>query len=94
MSEEHECIIGEWINYEDAELITFAELKQKVKENNSTFDYGLKTYGEHFMNGLMQQLKLKDYFDNRKNVNLKKFKYCPYCGKEIKWNILKKEVVK
>lgn len=90
--EEHECIIGEWLNYEDAELITFTELKEKVKQNNNTFAYGLNTYGEHFMNGLMQQLKLKDYFDNRKNVNLNKFNYCPYCGEKINWKKHKEEL--
>lgn len=88
---DHQCIIGEWLNYEDAELITFNDLMSKVKENNNTFEYGLKTYGEHFMNGLMKELKLKDYFDNRKNLNLNKFNYCPYCGQKINWKKLKEE---
>ena len=35
MSEEHECIIGEWLDYEDRELITFTELKQKVREKRN-----------------------------------------------------------
>lgn len=87
--EEHECIIGEWLEYENAELVTLAELKEKVKENNKTFQYGLNTYGEHFMNGLMKELKLNDYFDGRKNVNLNKFNYCPYCGNKINWKKLK-----
>lgn len=89
---EHECIIGEWLNYEDSELITFTDLKEKVKQNNNTFEYGLNTYGEHFMNGLMKELRLKDYFDNRKNVNLNKFNYCPYCGEKINWKNNKGEL--
>lgn len=91
MSEEHKCYIGEWLDYENSYIITLDELKEKVKNNNETFDYGLNTYGGHFMNGLMKKLNLKDYFDGRKNTNLNKFKYCPYCGKEIKWDILKKK---
>lgn len=90
--EEHECIIGEWLDYESAELITFTELKEKVKQNNNTFEYGLNTYGEHFMNGLMKELRLKDYFDNRKNLNLNKFNYCPYCGEKINWKKYKEEL--
>lgn len=85
----HSCCIGEWLEYENAELITYEELKEKIKSNNKTFEYGLNTYGEYYMNGLMKELKLKDYFDGRRNTNLNKFNYCPYCGKKIDWKGLK-----
>ena len=58
---EHNCYIGEWLDYENAELVTYDDLKEKVKNNNETFEYGLITYGENFVNGLMKQLKIKNY---------------------------------
>lgn len=85
----HNCYIGEWLDYEDTELVTYDNLKEKVKSNNESFEYGLITYGRNFMNGLMKELKIKDYFDKRKNTNLNRFNYCPYCGKKIDWKELK-----
>lgn len=85
----HNCYIGEWLDYEDTELVTYDNLKEKVKSNNEAFEYGLITYGGNFMNGIMKELKIKDYFDKRKNTNLNRFNYCPYCGKKIDWKELK-----
>lgn len=85
----HNCYIGEWLDYENAELVTYNDLKEKVKNNNETFGYGLSTYGENFMNGLMKELNINDYFDKRKNTNFNRFNYCPYCGKKIDWKELK-----
>lgn len=86
---EHNCYIGEWLDYENAGLVTYDDLKEKIKSNNETFEYGLRTYGENFVNGLMKELKIKDYFDKRKNTNFNRFNYCPYCGKKIDWKGLK-----
>lgn len=85
----HNCYIGEWLDYENTELVTYDDLKEKVKNNNETFEYGLITYGENFVNGIMKQLKIKNYFDKRKNTNFNRFNYCPYCGKKIDWKELK-----
>lgn len=85
----HNCYIGEWLDYENTGLVTYDDLKEKVKNNNETFRYGLSTYGENFMNGLMKELKINDYFDKRKNTNFNRFNYCPYCGKKIDWKELK-----
>lgn len=85
----HNCYIGEWLDYENTGLVTYDDLKEKVKNNNETFEYGLSTYGENFMNGLMKELKINDYFDKRKNTNFNRFNYCPYCGKKIDWKELK-----
>ncbi|MFR2570915.1 MAG: hypothetical protein ACLS90_04330 [Clostridia bacterium] len=86
---EHNCYIGEWLDYENTELVTYDDLKEKIKCNNEIFEYGLSTYGEYFVNGLRKKLKLKDYFDKRKNTNFNRFNYCPYCGKKINWKELK-----
>ncbi len=85
----HNCYIGEWLDYENTELVTYDDSKEKVKNNNETFEYGLITYGENFVNELMKQLKIKNYFDKRKNTNFNRFNYCPYCGKKIDWKELK-----
>lgn len=87
---EHNCYIGEWLNFENAELVTYNDLKEKIKVNNETYEYGLSKYGKCFVNGLMKKIELKDYFDKRKNINFNRFNYCPYCGKKINWKELKK----
>ena len=58
---EHNCYIGEWLGYENAELVTYDDLKENIKSNNEIFEYGL---GEYFANGLIKKLKLKDYTTN------------------------------
>lgn len=35
--------------------------------------------------------RLEDYFDKRKSVNMKRFSYCPECGKKIDWKKLKEK---
>lgn len=30
---EHNCYIGEWLDYENAELVTYNDLKEKIKNN-------------------------------------------------------------
>ena len=80
----HECIIGEWFDYEHTELITFEELVSKVKINN---DSSLMLFNCHLR--LAQPFKLSDYFDRRKSTNLNHFNYCPYCGEKIDWKQLK-----
>lgn len=85
----HNCYIGEWLDYENTGLVTYDDLKEKIKNNNETFEYGLITYGENFANGVMKELNIKNYFDKRKNTNLNRFDYCPYCGKKIDWKELK-----
>ena len=34
---------------------------------------------------------LEEYADRRKNTNLTRFSYCPYCGKQIDWAAMRKE---
>lgn len=88
---QHNCYIGEWLNLEGAELITYDELKEKIKSHNENYEYGVNEYGEDFMNGFMKKLTLKDYLDKRKNVNFNRFDYCPYCGEKINWKEFRKE---
>lgn len=85
----HKCYIGQWLNYEDTELITFEDLLTKIQEYNETYEYALNNHGQDFVNGLMKKKNIEDYFDGRKNTNLIKFNYCPYCEKKINWKELK-----
>ena len=85
----HNCYIGEWLNYEDTELITFKDLLTKIQEYNETYEYALNNFGQDFVNGLMKKKNIEDYFDGRKNTNIIKFNYCPVCGKEIQWKLMK-----
>lgn len=89
MEEIENHFIGQWLEYEHNELVTFKDLKRKVNKNNSTYEYAMKNYGEEFTKGLIKKINIKDYFDNRKNMNLIKFNYCPYCGEKIDWKELK-----
>lgn len=79
---EHECTIGIYDNYGDTNTITFEELKYlhmtDVKHYNEN---PLWTFKPH---------KFQDYFDERRVTNLIRFNYCPYCGKKIDQNELKR----
>ena len=85
----HNCYIGEWINVEDKELITFEDLSTKIQEYNETYEYALNSFGQSFVDGFMKKKNIEDYFDNRKSTNINKFNYCPVCGKEIQWKLMK-----
>lgn len=82
---EHSCYIGEWLDYERTEMVTFEELQEKVKSNNETFRYGIETLG--FPIGKIYLLS--EYFDKRKNTNFNHFNFCPYCGEKIEWSKLR-----
>ncbi len=36
---EHNCYVGEWLDYENTGLVTYDDLKEKVKNNNETFEF-------------------------------------------------------
>lgn len=84
---EHECIIGMYNNYEDTDLITYSEI---CKMSLSEWKMYLKYEDAHTRIGKSPPTRLEDYFDKRKNTELTRFDYCPYCGKKIDWNELKR----
>ena len=84
--DDHECIIGllHYIDYSD--LVTMYELEQHIQENieqNEQLDRipFLRNY-PYLYN---KWLSTRDYTDKRKKTNLKRFDYCPVCGKKINW---------
>lgn len=90
----NECdhIIGFLMNYEDR-LITLQELKEHI---GSIIDFNKHWKNEYSKRGLKcpleyKEYKLKDYSDFRKSVNIQRFLYCPFCGKELNWKEMCKE---
>lgn len=79
---EHECFIGMYNNYEDTDLITYSELKEK-----SARDEQFAKKHEWFRQDVTP---LENFFDKRTNTELTRFDYCPVCGEKIDWNELKR----
>ena len=84
--DDHECIIGllHYIDYSD--LVTMYELEQHIQENNEQKEQldripFLRNY-PYLYN---KRLSRRDYADKRIKTNLKRFDYCPVCGKKINW---------
>lgn len=80
-----EHIIGILHNYEDTDLFTFAELKEKSSEN-IRFS---KIYPEFFENDKIYTMS--DYCDKRKSTDLERFNFCPLCGEKIDWKGMKEK---
>ena len=84
--DDHECIIGllHYIDYSD--LVTMYELEQHIQENieqNEQLDR--IPFLRNYPNLYNKWLSMRDYADKRKKTNLKRFDYCPVCGKKINW---------
>ena len=84
--DDHECIIGllHYIDYSD--LVTMYELEQHIQDNieqNEQLDRipFLRNY-PYLYN---KWWSMRDYADKRIKTNLKRFDYCPVCGKKINW---------
>lgn len=89
--EEHKCIIGLWNNYENTYLITLDDLKEEIKDHNSSVDYWKNESREIYNTLNLKKININDYCDRRKSTNIDRFEYCPYCGKEINWKSFKEE---
>lgn len=74
----HECIVGMLHEYENTELVTIAELKKHIEKENRLPNYFNK-----------KPYQLSDYCDKRKSTDLTRFEYCPICGKNIGWKVIK-----
>lgn len=85
----HECIIGVLYNYEDTDIVTASELKLHIERQERLCDV--------YRNVGLSKPKvwsLRDYADRRKITDLKRFSYCPECGKKIDWGAIRKEEAK
>ncbi len=58
--------------------------------NFKTFQSNCK-YAKYGLDKPKDPYTLKDYADRRKSTNLRRFEFCPICGKKIDWKKIKKE---
>ena len=76
--EKCECCIGVRYDYENADLVTLADLKEHIETMKRLPSYSHK-----------KPYELADYCDKRKSTDLTRFNYCPLCGKKINWKAIK-----
>lgn len=74
-----DCVIGEWLEFEDTKLVTERELFENVELWNEIAS-ALKR----------PKVTVADYCDFRKSVNMIRFKHCPECGRKIDWKAIKR----
>ena len=82
----HSCIIGLLNHYEDREMVTADNLKERIKENIEHNEWLSKDPVFKDCKELYSKIwSMKDYADKRKNTDLTRFDFCPKCGKKIDW---------
>lgn len=85
----NECIIGIWYDYDETDIITLNDLKDKMSDIKSMNEYKKENGFDKIM-PLAKEYTIEDYFNKRKNCdNFSLFDYCPHCGKKIE--LAKKE---
>lgn len=72
-----ECVIGLWWDYDDTDIVTEKELLKSIDSRN-------RAYKKEF------QTPKADYFDGEKEVNFQQFVFCPFCGKKIDWDAIRR----
>lgn len=83
----HECVIGLLWHSDYVEEATIEDLK-KNQIRKQEFNQYLEEkqievrYPEYMMEKVYT---FKDYADKRKNTDLTRFDFCPYCGQPIDW---------
>lgn len=90
MSTVHECIIGLLYGIEDSRLITLLGLMNHI-EDNLDFNKFLDS-NPIYKNSIVYKkvYTLEDYGDKRKSTNLRRFDYCPECGRAIDWKFIRR----
>lgn len=74
-----DCLIGEWLDYDNTCLVTERELVENIERENRV---------AHMLKH--KKVTIGDYCDFRKSVNLIRFKFCPECGRKIDWKSIKR----
>ena len=77
------CIIGEIIGYEDTRLVTLESLKAHIEACKRE----LESSGANNV----RAWSLDDYCNKRKRTDLRRFTFCPICGKPIPWDDFRSE---
>lgn len=87
VSMEHECIIGLIHIVDDSQLVTLQGLRNHIKDNRL-----FNAYAFRMGCGMIRKIyTVADYADKRKATNLRRFDFCPECGKAIGWKQIRKD---
>lgn len=81
-----ECVIGLLHMTDDSHLVTVDDLLSYI-DDEKYFNEIAKREGAK--NLVRKVYGIRDYCDKRKNTNLRRFMFCPDCGKEIDWKKIK-----
>lgn len=65
-------------------LISFLAREKEIEEIARVDPVYCKIY-------YSSKYRVADYLDRRCSTNLRRYKYCPDCGKEIDWDALKRQ---
>lgn len=81
-------IIGLLYGNDYTRLVTHQKLQEQIDNHKKYNQYILEQFGNN------SSLKIKeydwdDYADKRKNTNIIRFDYCPFCGEKISWKTFK-----
>jgi hypothetical protein len=81
----HECVIG-LLHGNSEELVTLLDLEEYI--------FNIKEYNRNLPKHSQWRRKLvwslEDYADKRRSTNLRRFTYCPECGKKIDWKSIRR----
>ena len=81
----HECYIGILHITDDHEMATVQDVKEHIEDGNRFNEYA-ENMGIPIMRAVWS---MKEYADRRRSTDLKRFDFCPECGKKIDWKRIK-----
>lgn len=85
MMSSHECYIGILHVCDNSEMATVQDVKEHIEEGNR-----FNVYAESMDLPIRRPVwSMKEYADWRRSTDLKRFKFCPECGKPIDWRKIK-----
>lgn len=86
-----ECIIGLRHDYDNTELVNLGELKEHIKtQKQFKENHKDSELWRAITDDFRDVYSLEDYCDRRKNTDLTRFEFCPFCGQKIDWKKIKR----
>lgn len=87
-NKEHECIIGFLSTNEGGDVVTLSDLEEHIEDMKYTRQLFERLYKKTICN-LPKVFTMAQYSDKRCSTDLRRFDYCPDCGKKIYWKQIK-----
>ena len=81
----HECYIGILHITDNSEMATVRDVGEHIEEGNRFNEYA-ESMGLPIRRPVWS---MKEYADKRRSTDLKRFDFCPECGKKIDWKRIK-----